>query len=119
MHGPANVEEGRDHAGSRVVEAVEGGVGGHMAIALGLVLEIKEGAQITDGSTDVNAQAVEASFREHGTPIMLHGHTHRPAVHTLSVDGKEAKRIVLGDWYTQGSVVRWDESGPVLSAMER
>ena len=50
---------------------------------------------------------------------MLHGHTHRPAVHTFELDGNEATRIVLGDWYEQGSVVRWDESGPALEALAR
>ena len=77
------------------------------------------GKTISDEISDVNAGAVEAGFREHGVSIMLHGHTHRPAVHQLEIDGQAAKRIVLGDWYAQGSVVRWDESGPVLSAMER
>jgi UDP-2,3-diacylglucosamine hydrolase len=80
---------------------------------------IAHGKTIDDEISDVNADAVEASFREHGVLTMLHGHTHRPAVHQLLVDGKEAKRIVMGDWYTQGSVLRWEDSGPVLSAMER
>jgi len=77
------------------------------------------GNTISDEISDVNAEAVVAAFREQGVLTMLHGHTHRPAVHKVEVDGKEAKRIVLGDWFEQGSVVRWDESGPVLSAMER
>jgi UDP-2,3-diacylglucosamine hydrolase len=77
------------------------------------------GKTVNDEISDVNAGAVEASFREHGVSMMLHGHTHRPAVHQLVVVGKDAKRIVLGDWYAQGSVVRWAEDGPVLSAMER
>ena len=34
---------------------------------------------------------------------MIHGHTHRPKVHEHDIDGTPAKRIVLGDWYTQGS----------------
>lgn len=80
---------------------------------------IAHGKTINDEISDVNADAVDASFREHGVLLMLHGHTHRPAVHQLLVEGKEAKRIVLGDWYTQGSVVRWEDSGPILSAMER
>jgi UDP-2,3-diacylglucosamine hydrolase len=37
---------------------------------------------------------------------MIHGHTHRPASHDLQVNGHAAQRIVLGDWYTQGSVLR-------------
>jgi hypothetical protein len=28
-------------------------------------------------------------------------------------------RIVLGDWYTQGSVLRWDASGPELRSLPR
>ena len=80
---------------------------------------IAHGKTIDDDISDVNADAVDARFREHDVSLMLHGHTHRPAVHQLQVDGNDAKRIVLGDWYTQGSVVRWEESGPILSAMER
>jgi UDP-2,3-diacylglucosamine hydrolase len=77
------------------------------------------GGAISDDITDVNAGAIDVALREAGVNIMLHGHTHRPAVHELDVDGKRAQRIVLGDWYEQGSVVRWDEEGPVLSSMER
>jgi len=77
------------------------------------------GNTINDAISDVNAAAVEDAFRNHNVATMLHGHTHRPAVHRLEVDGAAATRIVLGDWYTQGSVVRWDEKGPVLAAMER
>ena len=68
---------------------------------------------------DVNADAIDTAMREAGVTIMLHGHTHRPAVHEITVDGEAAQRIVLGDWYDQGSVVRWDADGPVLAAMER
>ena len=46
-----------------------------------------------------------------GARHMVHGHTHRPAVHTLEVDGAPATRIVLGDWYEQGSVLVWNEQG--------
>ncbi|MGE8635943.1 MAG: UDP-2,3-diacylglucosamine diphosphatase, partial [Achromobacter piechaudii] len=47
---------------------------------------------------DVNAQAIEASFRESGVPVLVHGHTHRPARHVLDVDGKKRERWVLPDW---------------------
>ena len=77
------------------------------------------GDSINAEISDVNEAAVLQNFRKHGVTTMLHGHTHRPAVHKLEVDGKAARRIVLGDWFTQGSVVRWDKDGPVLSAMER
>jgi len=68
---------------------------------------------------DVNAGAIEAAFSAAGVSIMLHGHTHRPAVHELTIDGQPARRIVLGDWYEQGSVVRWDDDGPALESMAR
>ncbi|MBS0579667.1 MAG: UDP-2,3-diacylglucosamine diphosphatase [Proteobacteria bacterium] len=52
---------------------------------------------------DVNPEAVAAAFRATGVRRMIHGHTHRPAVHELVVDGVPAQRIVLGAWYEQGS----------------
>ena len=69
--------------------------------------------------TDVNQQAVEAIIREHGVDVLLHGHTHRPAVHDVDLGNRRAKRIVLGDWYTQGSLVRWDSRGPHLEQLPR
>jgi UDP-2,3-diacylglucosamine hydrolase len=62
---------------------------------------------IDDYLMDVNAGAVEQVLRDHGLRTMIHGHTHRPAVHELRIGGAEARRIVLGDWYDQGSVLRW------------
>lgn len=66
---------------------------------------------------DANQSAVEAAMRRHDVSILLHGHTHRPAVHTFSIDGRDATRIVLGAWYDQGSVVRWDENGFDLATL--
>jgi len=66
---------------------------------------------------DVNQSAVEAAMRRHDVSILLHGHTHRPAVHTFSIDGQDATRIVLGAWYDHGSVVRWDENGFDLATL--
>ncbi|VAW66886.1 UDP-2,3-diacylglucosamine diphosphatase [hydrothermal vent metagenome] len=56
---------------------------------------------------DVNADAVTQAFNENNVSIMIHGHTHRPAIHTLTVNDRAAKRIVLGDWYKQGSVLEF------------
>jgi UDP-2,3-diacylglucosamine hydrolase len=60
---------------------------------------------------DVNAASVELALRHSGTDTLLHGHTHRPAVHRLNVDGRDCTRIVLGDWYTQQSVLEWTRGG--------
>ena len=56
---------------------------------------------------DVNQAAVVAIMREHGVRRLIHGHTHRPATHEFELDGHSAERIVLGDWYEQGSVLTW------------
>jgi len=68
---------------------------------------------------DVNQHEVEKLITEHGVDILLHGHTHRPAVHDVDLGKRAAQRIVLGDWYEQGSVLRWDDSGYSLDVMPR
>ena len=55
---------------------------------------------------DVNPDAVAATMGKHHVQCLIHGHTHRPDVHELLVDGKPAIRVVLGAWHTQGSMVR-------------
>lgn len=55
---------------------------------------------------DATNEGVEAAFKRHGVTRMIHGHTHRPAVHQHTVAGVgDAERIVLGDWYEQGSIL--------------
>jgi UDP-2,3-diacylglucosamine hydrolase len=66
---------------------------------------------------DVNQQAVEGALRQVGITRMIHGHTHRPAIHDFMLDEKPAQRIVLGDWYEQGSVLRVDRDGARLSGL--
>ena len=56
--------------------------------------------------TDVNPQAVEATLARYGVATLVHGHTHRPAVHAVRIGDREGRRIVLGDWYEHGSVLR-------------
>lgn len=60
---------------------------------------------------DVNQQAVEQVMIEQNIKQLIHGHTHRPAIHDFIVDDKDMKRIVLGDWFEQGSVLVCDENG--------
>jgi len=60
---------------------------------------------------DVNQGQVIDSFERHGVHRMIHGHTHRPATHEFEINGKAVQRIVLGDWYTQGSVLRVQPDG--------
>ena len=76
-------------------------------------------ASMQEEIADVNQEAVEATIREHGCDVLLHGHTHRPAVHPFHVDERPVHRIVLGDWYEQGSMVEWDDDGPRLEQLPR
>ena len=69
--------------------------------------------------TDVNADSVAAVLRGAALTTLLHGHTHRPAIHALKVDGRPCTRIVLGDWFDQGSLLRWDQNGPELVSLAR
>lgn len=60
---------------------------------------------------DVTPELVPRVLAEHGVRTLIHGHTHRPATHELEVDGRPARRIVLGDWDQQGWALQVDESG--------
>jgi UDP-2,3-diacylglucosamine hydrolase len=66
---------------------------------------------------DVNQGAVAQAMRGAGVDRLIHGHTHRPAVHRFELDGRPAERIVLGDWYEQGSVLRVGPEGAALRGL--
>jgi UDP-2,3-diacylglucosamine hydrolase len=63
---------------------------------------------------DVNPDAVRDVFRRLDVRRMVHGHTHRPALHELEIDGKRCERWVLPDWYGRGGYLAWDDVGPRL-----
>ncbi|SFK83068.1 UDP-2,3-diacylglucosamine diphosphatase [Lysobacter sp. cf310] len=67
--------------------------------------------------TDVSPATVDSVFARYGLARMIHGHTHRPAVHELDVAGSARQRVVLGDWYDQGSVLRVNRDGLQLQAL--
>jgi UDP-2,3-diacylglucosamine hydrolase len=71
----------------------------------------KDVALKSDDIMDVTQEAVEDVMRKHSVRHLIHGHTHRPAVHDFTLDGHEATRIVLGDWYEQDSLLIWDDTG--------
>jgi len=60
---------------------------------------------------DVAAEEVEATLRRYGYPLLIHGHTHRPARHVHLVDGHTCERWVLADWYQAGSYLACGQSG--------
>ena len=68
---------------------------------------------------DVNSEAVLQAFRVAGVRRMIHGHTHRPAIHDMVVDGTPAQRIVLGAWYEQGSYLVYERGSYELRELVR
>ncbi|WP_462158629.1 UDP-2,3-diacylglucosamine diphosphatase [Pseudoalteromonas sp. GB56] len=50
---------------------------------------------------DVEPSSVDKTFAVHKVRLMIHGHTHRPAIHCHGAN----TRIVLGDWYSQASYI--------------
>lgn len=61
--------------------------------------------QLSQDIMDVTESEVARCLQKHQVQLMIHGHTHRPAIHDLTVNQHAAQRIVLGDWYEQGSVL--------------
>lgn len=59
---------------------------------------------------DADEQTVVQTFRRTGVVRMIHGHTHRPATHHLTVDGVPRERIVLPAWHTHGHFLEVDGS---------
>jgi UDP-2,3-diacylglucosamine hydrolase len=85
-------------------------------------VKAREDSKAHTGSTmesimDVNGDTVAETMREVGVRRLVHGHTHRPAVHAFELDGQPAERIVLGDWYEHGSVLRVDDDGVELRGL--
>jgi UDP-2,3-diacylglucosamine hydrolase len=67
---------------------------------------------------DVTPEEVPAVMAAHGVKTLVHGHTHRPAIHKLVVNGEPARRIVLGDWDRRGWTLQVDAQGFQLEPFE-
>jgi UDP-2,3-diacylglucosamine hydrolase len=82
----------------------------------------KSSRQQTDGKPesimDVNQVTVDETMTGNNVQRLIHGHTHRPATHDLNIAGKPAQRIVLGDWYEQGSVLECTADGCRLKSLK-
>ena len=59
---------------------------------------------------DVNQDTTDKVFTENNIDLLIHGHTHRPAIHHKTVNNRDTTRIVLGDWYNTGSYLRIKDS---------
>ncbi len=72
----------------------------------------------TNDIVDVTPEEVPKVMTQYGVRTLIHGHTHRPAIHKLQIGADAARRIVLGDWDKQGWAVQVDEQGFQLGAFE-
>nr|WP_155106670.1 UDP-2,3-diacylglucosamine diphosphatase [Intestinirhabdus alba] len=84
-----------------------------------IAARMRAGSKAANGSKslammDVNPQTVTAEMERHRVQWLIHGHTHRPAVHELTANGQPARRVVLGAWHSEGSVVRVTPDGVEL-----
>ena len=59
------------------------------------------------GIMDVNQQAVVDTFDQLNVDTIIHGHTHRPAIHSLD---QGRRRFVLGDWNPEPSYISWKDN---------
>lgn len=73
---------------------------------------VAESTQKDPTVMDVAQDAVEAMLRDQDACTMIHGHTHRPALHEFDMDGAPCRRYVLPDWYQDDGVLVWDTAGP-------
>jgi UDP-2,3-diacylglucosamine hydrolase len=59
---------------------------------------------------DVNQQETDRAFIDNNVDSIIHGHTHRPAIHHKVINDQDTTRVVLGDWYETGSYLRVNDS---------
>ncbi|AHE97552.1 UDP-2,3-diacylglucosamine diphosphatase [Thioalkalivibrio paradoxus] len=76
------------------------------------------GRQKARDITDVHPDAVAEVLRAHGVSLLIHGHTHRPAIHRLQVDGRPCLRCVLPAWDERPGYLTVDAHGPRLLALD-
>jgi len=61
---------------------------------------------------DVNQQTVIDCLTDHNCLRLIHGHTHRPAIHDFSINGQVAQRFVLADWKkSHAEFLCWNSTG--------
>ncbi len=54
---------------------------------------------------DVTEVTVLDYMKKYDVLDLIHGHTHRRAEHLFKLEGMDARRIVLGDWYSEDSIL--------------
>jgi UDP-2,3-diacylglucosamine hydrolase len=68
-------------------------------------------ATLSDNIMDVTQTEVERVMQKHKVQHLIHGHTHREAVHSFQLNHQPASRTVLGAWHTRGSALVCEADG--------
>lgn len=94
-----------------------------LAARRALAAQARDASRLSTGGKpmeimDVNASAVADTMRANRVRRLIHGHTHRPAMHEVELDGEPATRIVLGDWFERGWALEHDAAGFRLAAFD-
>ncbi|OTA18442.1 UDP-2,3 diacylglucosamine hydrolase [Xenorhabdus vietnamensis] len=67
-------------------------------------------SQKSESIMDVNQEAVIEHVKKYRADWIIHGHTHRPAIHDIQLGDKAVHRGVLGAWHDQGSMFKVTET---------
>lgn len=62
---------------------------------------------------DVTPEEVITEMRNHQIKTLIHGHTHRPEIHTIEIDQQPAQRIVIGDWDKEVWYLKVEDDKPI------
>ncbi|MDX7987995.1 UDP-2,3-diacylglucosamine diphosphatase [Xenorhabdus sp. 12] len=66
--------------------------------------------QKSESIMDVNQQTVIEHVARYQADWIIHGHTHRPAIHDIQLGNKTVHRGVLGAWHDKGSMFKVTEN---------
>lgn len=82
----------------------------------------EQNAEKSQSIMDVNADSVQSALKKAECQLLIHGHTHRPAIHQQQLNNQTGTRIVLGDWDKELWYLSCDEAGyellhePIISS---
>lgn len=80
--------------------------------------ELKKSKDQSSTILDVDQDEVIKVMSDVGVSQLIHGHTHRKDIHAVSLSNGQGRRIVLGDWFTQGSVLKCDQGGCTFETLD-
>ena len=73
-------------------------------------------AEKAEAIMDAAPSAIESAIAAAGCTVLIHGHTHRPALHHHVVGGRDVTRWVLADWHEQATYLAWQHGSATAVA---